>query len=159
MKQICFNPNNYKNTQNELVNDEYFNIENQLNYLVRFVKNDLSDVSLNKIMKREIGKKMSSYKSQDKKNGKFDELQHISYEQLLGKLKSCELKCYYCNSNMFLLYKKRGEPMQWSLERFNNNLGHYYSNTCISCLKCNLQRRTSNHEYFKYSKNLSITKV
>ena len=158
MKQICFNPDNLKNS-NILQNGTYFNLDSQLQYLLEFTKNELTDISLNKTIRREINKKMSSYKSQDKKNGKYDEEQHISYEQLLEKLVSCELKCYYCNSMLFLLYQKRGEPMQWSLERFDNNLGHYDSNTCISCLKCNLQRRTSNHEYFKFSKNLSITKI
>lgn len=158
MKKICFNPDNLKNS-NVLQNDTYFNLDSQLQYLLEFTKNELTDISLNKTIRRELNKKMSSYKCQDKKNGKYDEEQHISYEQLLEKLTSCKLKCYYCNSNLFLLYQKRGEPMQWSLERFDNNLGHYDSNTCISCLKCNLQRRTSNHEYFKFSKNLSITKV
>lgn len=158
MKKICFNPDNLKNS-NVLQNDTYFNLDSQLQYLLEFTKNELTDISLNKTIRRELNKKISSYKSQDKKNGKYDEEQHISYEQLLEKLTSCKLKCYYCNSNLFLLYQKRGEPMQWSLERFDNNLGHYDSNTCISCLKCNLQRRTSNHEYFKFSKNLSITKV
>ena len=158
MKQISFNPDNLKDPR-DLQDEKYFNIENQLQYLLDFEKKELTDISLNKTIKREISKKMSSYKSQDKKNGKYDDQQHISYEQLLQKLTSCQLKCYYCNSNLYLLYQKRGEPMQWSLERFDNNLGHYDSNTCISCLKCNLQRRTSNHEYFKFSKNLSITKV
>lgn len=158
MKQINFNPNNLKDSR-YIQDEKYFNIDNQLQYLLEFEKNELNDISLNKTIKREIGKKMSSYKSQDKKNGKYDDEQHISYEQLLQKLTSCQLKCYYCNLNLYLLYRKRGEPMQWSLERFDNNLGHYDSNTCISCLKCNLQRRTSNHEYFKFSKNLSITKV
>lgn len=158
MKKICFNPDNLKNS-NVLQNDTYFNLDSQLQYLLEFTKNELTDISLNKTIRRELNKKISSYKSQDKKNGKYDEEQHISYEQLLEKLTSCKLKCYYCNSNLFLLYQKRGEPMQWSLERFDNNLGHYDSNTCISCLKCNLQRRTSNHEYFKFSKNLSITKA
>ena len=158
MKQISFNPDNLKDSH-DLKDEKYFNIENQLQYLLEFEKTELNDISLNNTIKREIRKKMSSYKSQDKKNGKYDDEQHISYEQLLQKLTSCQLKCYYCNSHLYLLYKKRGEPMQWSLERFDNNLGHYDSNTCISCLRCNLQRRTSNHEYFKFSKNLSITKV
>ena len=90
MKQICFNPGNYKNTI-EPHDDEYFNIENQLNYLIQFKNNELSDSSLNKIIKQEIRKKMSSYKSQDKKNGKYDEVQHISYEQLLKSMIRCRV--------------------------------------------------------------------
>ena len=157
MKKIMFNPNNDKN--NVFDNDSYYNIEDQLNFLLEFEKEELVDMSLNTIIGKEIRKKISSYKSQDKKNGKYDETKHITYEQLLQKLKFSELKCYYCNEHMFLLYKKRGEPMQWSLERLDNNIGHYDTNTCISCLKCNLQRRTSNYEYFKFSKNLTISKV
>lgn len=159
MKSISYNPQNYKNAHIDDEPDGYYEIENQLNHFVLFERNELTDCSLNKIIKRELRKKMSSYKSQDKKSCKYDEEQHISYEQLLKKLKDSSLKCYYCNERLFLLYKKRGEHMQWSLERFDNNVGHYDSNTCISCLKCNLQRRTSNHEYFKFSKNLSIVKV
>jgi len=48
---------------------------------------------------------------------------------------------------------------QWSLERLNNNIGHYSNNTCISCLRCNLQRRNDNHEYFKFSKQLNIIRM
>ena len=57
-----------------------------------------------------------------------------------------------------LIHKNKKEYLQWSLERFDNNLGHYNSNTCISCLGCNLQRRTDNHEYFKAGKQFSIKK-
>ena len=71
MKQICFNSNNLKNSSLSH-DDEYFNIDNQLQYLLRYEKNELGDISLNKTIKREISKKMSSYKSQDKKNGKYD---------------------------------------------------------------------------------------
>uniref|UniRef100_A0A6C0L043 Uncharacterized protein n=1 Tax=viral metagenome TaxID=1070528 RepID=A0A6C0L043_9ZZZZ len=158
MKRIDYNPENNKHDVIDYNND-YYDINNQLNYLLLFESGQIADCSLNKIIKKEISKKISSYKSQDKKNSKYDEEQHISYLQLLSKLKKCNLKCYYCNEKLFLLYKKRGEPMQWSLERFDNNIGHYETNTCISCLKCNLQRRTSNHEYFKFSKNLTISKV
>jgi len=76
MKQICFNSNNLKNSSLSH-DDEYFNIDNQLQYLLRYEKNELGDISLNKTIKREISKKMSSYKSQDKKNGKYDDEQHI----------------------------------------------------------------------------------
>ena len=158
MKRIDYNPENNKHDLIDYNND-YYDINNQLNYLLLFERGQIADGSLNKIIKKELSKKLSSYKSQDKKNSKYDEEQHISYLQLLSKLKECNLKCYYCNEKLFLLYKKRGEPMQWSLERFDNNLGHYETNTCISCLKCNLQRRTSNHEYFKFSKNLTVSKV
>ena len=59
----------------------------------------------------------------------------------------------------YYLYINKNETKQWSLERFDNNLGHYSSNTCISCLSCNLKRRTDNHEYFKMGKQMKINKV
>lgn len=157
MKKIVFDVDNNKN--NNLTDDNYYHIDKQYEMIINFQNNNINDISLNKIIKREICKKISSYKSQDKKSGKYDEEQHISYEELVNKLISCKLTCYYCNNNIYLLYKKRGEPLQWSLERLNNNIGHYSSNTCISCLKCNLQRRTGNYEYFKFSKNMKISKV
>lgn len=155
MKHIYFDANNTKKSHQP--SQEYLYIlEKQYHYLMSF--EDL-DCSYNKIIKSELQKKMYSYKSQDKKTSKYDESKHITYQQLLHKLKTSKLLCYYCRDKLYLLYMKRGEPKQWSLERFNNNIGHYNSNTCISCLKCNLQRRTDNHEYFKHSKNLSIVKT
>ena len=71
----------------------------------------------------------------------------------------CKLTCYYCSENLYLIHKNKKEYLQWSLERFDNNLGHYNSNTCISCLGCNLQRRTDNHEYFKESKQMTKHRI
>jgi hypothetical protein len=73
-----------------------------------------------------------------------------------NKLYESKLKCYYCLCDMVILYNKKRQNTQWTLERLNNNIGHYDSNTCISCLKCNLQRRTDNYEYFKQGKQIKI---
>ena len=112
-----------------------------------------------KICLGELRKKHSSYKSQDKQHSKFDLEQHITLEQLIDKLIDCQMKCYYCNQEVVLLYNRKKDPLQWTLERLNNNLGHYASNTCISCLKCNLGRRTDNHEYYKKAKTMVLKKT
>jgi hypothetical protein len=114
-----------------------------------YEKNEEED---NKNYKLEIRKKLSAYKNQDKLHNKYDKAQHITFEQTIQKLYDSKLKCYYCNNDMLILYNKKREGLQWTLERLNNNIGHYNTNTCISCLKCNLQRRTDNHEYFKNGK-------
>lgn len=101
---------------------------------------------------KEIRKKHSGYKSQDKLKHKYDESQHITLHELVDKLLESQLKCYYCNKDVVILYNKKKESLQWTLERLNNNLGHYKENTCISCLKCNLGRRTENYEYYKKEK-------
>ena len=112
--------------------------------------NDIIDV---------LKKKYSSYKSQDKQSHKYDPEQHITYEQMIEKLYNSKLKCYYCNCDLSILYNKKRLKTQWTLERLDNNLGHYSSNTCISCLECNLKRRTDNYEYFKQSKQTKIVKL
>jgi len=111
---------------------------------------------LKKEYEKEIKKKLSSYKAQDKQKNKFDEEKMITYNQIIKKLYDCELKCFYCQQNTIILFNKKREGIQWTLERLDNNIGHYDSNTCISCLKCNLQRRTDNYEYFKKGKQLKI---
>ncbi len=156
MKQINYDDPFLKKNIN-IESDELYNIENHVKYISDIYYN--IDFSYNKTIIREIKKKYSSYKSQDKLKHKYDEDQHISFDELIKKLFDSKLTCYYCNKNIFLIHKNKKEYLQWSLERFDNNLGHYDSNTCISCLGCNLQRRTDNHEYFKAGKQFSIKKI
>lgn len=133
-----------------------YNIENHLHFVECIDTKE--PFNGKEIIERELKKKHASYKSQDKKKQRYDELQHICYHELIKKLYDSQLKCYYCNTKLYLIYKNKNETKQWSLERFDNNLGHYDNNTCISCLKCNLQRRNENHEYFKFGKQLHVVK-
>jgi len=153
-KVLDFNPflkkDNYEN-------DDIYEQKNHMEFINNIINNVEFDGKKHILQK--IKNKLSSYKSQDKINKKFDEEKFISLSQLLEMIRDSNLKCYYCNCDMLLVYKNKKETKQWSLERLNNNLGHYNSNTCISCLECNLKRRQTNHEYFKYSKNLVIKKV
>lgn len=108
---------------------------------------------------KEIRKKHSGYKSQDKLKHKYDEQQHITLDELIEKMIESDLKCYYCNKDVVILYNKKKDALQWTLERLNNNIGHYKENTCISCLKCNLGRRTENYEYYKKGKTMILQKL
>jgi hypothetical protein len=113
----------------------------------------------NQDITRVLKQKYSSYKNQDKQSHKYDSEQHITFEQMIEKIYISKLKCYYCNCDLSILYNKKRLKTQWTLERLDNNLGHYSSNTCISCLECNLKRRTDNYEYFKQSKQTTIIKL
>jgi len=150
MKNITFTDT----TQRKQVQNLEFDAMVVVQQLIEGIQNETTDACL-----KEIKKKHSSYKSQDKLKHKYDVTQHITLSQLLDKLKESELKCYYCNKEVMLLYNKKKENRQWTLERLNNNLGHYRDNTCISCLKCNLGRRTDNHEYYKKGKTMILEKV
>jgi len=57
-----------------------------------------------------------------------------------------------------VLYEIVREPMQWTLERINNDFGHNYGNVEIACLNCNLHRRTMYHERYLFTKELNIIK-
>jgi hypothetical protein len=96
--------------------------------------------------------------TQDKKKDRYNENTFISLQQLLEKLVESQLNCFYCKSNVLLLYKNFREPSQWTLERIDNNIQHDLNNIEICCLKCNLQRRNQNSDAFKLSKQMKIIK-
>uniref|UniRef100_A0A6C0AX45 Uncharacterized protein n=1 Tax=viral metagenome TaxID=1070528 RepID=A0A6C0AX45_9ZZZZ len=110
------------------------------------------------ILKKELQKKITSYMAQDKKKNRYDNNTFISLNQLLEKLVESQLNCFYCKSNVLLLYKNFREPSQWTLERIDNNIQHDLNNIEICCLKCNLQRRNQNSDAFKLSKQMKIIK-
>lgn len=123
------------------------------------LKKICDNIETNNDFNSELKKKYSAYKNQDKNKNKFDETKHITYLQMINKLYDSQLKCYYCNCELLILFNKRREGSQWTLERLDNNIGHYESNTCIACLKCNLKRRTDSHDYFKQGKQLTLIKL
>ena len=105
-----------------------------------------------------IIKKMNSYQMQDKKKLKFDMVRFITYDQLLEKMIVSRMRCYYCCSRMKLFYQISRDPLQWTLDRLDNTEGHNEGNVVVSCLKCNLERRTQNDEKFLFSKRMKIIK-
>lgn len=152
MKHIIYNYDLKKNI---------YDLNYDISYQIQYIDNIFNDISFqhDKYIHNELKKKYNSYKQQDKLKHKFNPESHISYTEMIHKLYESRLKCYYCNCNVCIIYNKKKTTNQWSLERFNNNIGHYNNNTCISCLKCNLQRRTNNHEYFKFSKQININRI
>jgi hypothetical protein len=152
MKHIIYNDGVKKN-----IYDLNYDISYQITY-IEYIFNDIS-FQYDNYIHNELKKKYSSYKQQDKLKHKFNPDLHISYKEMIKKLYESDLKCYYCNCSVCIIYNKKKAHNQWSLERLNNNIGHYNDNTRISCLRCNLQRRTDNHEYFKYSKQFKINRI
>ena len=53
---------------------------------------------------------------------------------------------------------RNGEPGMVFLDRINNDIGHNDSNVVIACLKCNLKRRTTDADKFKFTKQMKIIK-
>jgi len=107
----------------------------------------------------ELNTKLQGYKGQDIRKDIYNATLLITMEDILEKLLGSKLKCYYCTKHVLVLYKNVRYPYQWTLDRINNNLGHTKDNTCISCLKCNLQRRLMDVKKFDFTKKLVISKV
>ena len=107
-----------------------------------------------KFILRELNAKLNSYKHQDIKKDFHEEANLITLDNIIEKLVSCKLKCYYCNNKLVIIFDKVRDNDQWTLDRINNYDEHTNNNTVISCLQCNLQRRRKNSEKFKFTKQL-----
>jgi hypothetical protein len=107
--------------------------------------------------KREINKKISGYRQQDRKRGKLT-INFICLEDVLERIVASKLKCFYCRERMLLLFNIKKDMKQWTLDRLDNNIGHSKDNVVISCLKCNLDRRCQNDKKFLFTKQMKIIK-
>ena len=92
------------------------------------------------------------------KNARLNHRYKMGRDILVEMLVLSKMKCYYCNENMLLVYENVREGKQWTLDRIDNSIGHITENVVISCLDCNLKRRTMNDEKFKFSKQMKIIK-
>lgn len=106
-----------------------------------------------------LNKKINSYKQQDINKEKYDATSFITIDDIVDKLISSNLECYYCREKTIVFYTHARQPNQWTLERIDNHIGHSCSNTVIACLSCNLQRRNKNSNHFKFAKQLVIKKI
>ena len=137
-KDIVLNQNKHINMLNQLYLGQPFNGAN--------------DILL------ELKKKISGYKTQDINKKLFNKTNFIKITELKEKLVLSKLSCYYCKLPMLLMYDKPREAQQWTLDRINNDQGHNNNNVVIACLKCNLKRRTTDSDKFKFTKQMRIIK-
>ena len=83
----------------------------------------------------------------------------VNLEIIIDKMIDCQLNCYYCKTQMNVLYDISREMTQWTIDRIDNDAGHNYNNFFIACLECNLKRRCRNDAKFLFTKQLTITKT
>jgi hypothetical protein len=145
---------------------EYFTFEKQFelinNYLI-CINNNCNDNETTtdnnfKTMIKQLGKKILGYKQQDINKKLLDSSKFVTLQRIIEKLVQTEMKCYYCNLKMSLLYENVREQKQWTIDRINNDLGHNHDNFVLACLKCNLKRRRQNCDDFLFTKQLNIIK-
>jgi hypothetical protein len=165
---IKFEPekdNEKKPKKREITNSiEWIETENkytyqeQINILNDFFNNSLQDKNLKNIIQKEINKKISGYKNQDKLKNLYDESKFIKKKDALQLLHDSKLICYYCKDDMRLFYDTVRDNKQWSFDRLENEEGHNVNNLVVSCLSCNLSRKTLYHERFLFTKQLGTIK-
>jgi len=138
---------------------EYDNVK-QLTLLREILDNTINDnIPIKSLLKSELIHKIQGYKGQDLKKELHDTNTLITLEDVLFKLCASNLSCFYCSKPILVLYKNVREPLQWTLDRLDNDLSHTKENTCIACLKCNLQRRVMHVDKFTFTKKLKINKL
>jgi hypothetical protein len=144
-----------RNELNDL-SDEFLSYERQVKSINQlFMDGECENM---KLLKREIEKKITSYKTQDISKKIYNESSLISLSEAIEKLVCSKLKCHYCKESVLLFYKNVRDSKQWTLDRIDNDLCHSNENTLIACLHCNLQRRTRDMEKFLFTKQLKIKK-
>ena len=107
---------------------------------------------------KEIAIKLNGYRNQDSLKNRLDLETFITVQQTIDLLVQSNLTCFYCKCFTPILYKNVRDGNQWSLDRIDNDKGHSHDNVVISCLQCNLRRKTMHPERYVFTKKLVITK-
>lgn len=153
-KRVITMRNEWTFTEVELSTD------NQVEYVKQLYSNNLVSENKDKyrIILQQLKTKIAGYRSQDVLKKKYSADEFINIELLLKLLVDCNCCCFYCQLNTQVLYENVREPMQWSLERIDNSVGHNKNNVVIACLNCNLRRRTMHQERYLFTKQLVLVK-
>lgn len=146
--------------QVQFIGELYMNMETDINFNVMMTDTeDKLKYIIKSRLKSELMNKIQGYKQQDIHKDIHHHDTLITLEDVLEKLIGSKLTCCYCSKPILVLYKNVREPTQWTLDRIDNALSHTKENTCISCLKCNLQRRVMDAKKFEFTKKLVIQKM
>ena len=103
-------------------------------------------------------KKIAGYKKQDEKFAIYSAKHSVKVEDVKNMMEACDMKCTHCLSPMLSVYGAR-DPKQWTLDRIDNTMGHNVGNVVMCCLQCNLKRRNTPMEKFRFTKQLCIKKI
>jgi len=143
--------------QTNTLDESCYDEQKQHNMLCQLYLNDEFDEK--NVLLQAITKKLQGYKQQDSKHMIYSKHHFIPIDTTVQRLVESKLKCLYCEQKLMLFYKESKQDNQWTLDRIDNSMGHNTNNVVISCLECNLKRRNTDLEKFKYTKQLHIKKM
>ena len=141
------------------ITEEELQPDAQLMYIRELVNGTNVDISPCQIILKHITQKIAGYKSQDIKKELYEEEKLVDVPYVLKTLENAENICYYCKEPVKVLYENVREPLQWSLDRIDNSIGHNRENVVIACLQCNVGRKTMHQGRYEFTKQLVITKL
>jgi|TARA_B100001287_G_scaffold270997_1_gene270602 hypothetical protein len=113
------------------------------------------DNDLCRVILKQIKSKVSGYLGQDRDKKLVDKEKFVTVRDVITLFKTSRMICFYCKEKTEIMYEYVREPKQWTLERLDNSLGHIRDNVVISCLSCNIRRRTMASERYVLTKELS----
>ena len=133
--------------------EEDYTPENQISLLKSIHTIQMSKYTTAQLcVLQQLSQKLTGYKSQDIAKNIYSPVQFITREGVIKLLIECGLKCHYCKKDIQVLYEIVREPLQWTLDRIDNDHGHNSGNLLIACLSCNLRRKTIYHERYEITK-------
>lgn len=121
-------------------------------------RNEYNNIREKSIIIQELDKKIKCYKQQDIIKKLYNELELVTTQTIFKKLVDCNMLCFYCNCQVYVLYENVRELNQWTVDRIDNSFGHNNDNFVISCLNCNIKRRNINSDKFLFTKQLNLVK-
>lgn len=80
-------------------------------------------------------------KRSDIKYNRYDKEDHITLEFLQEQYTKQDNKCHYCKVIMEHTFERTSNPIQITIERKDNTIGHTKNNCVFSCYKCNITSR------------------
>lgn len=110
-------------------------------------------------IRRHLRDKLSGYRQQDLAKHRFRPEAFATLDFVRDLLLSAEGRCHYCSRPVHLLYPHVMEQTQWTLDRVDNAQGHNRDNVVVACLACNLRRRCTHKEAFRFAKQVKVVKL
>jgi hypothetical protein len=135
--------------------EEFYQQDYQLIFLKEIALN-FEKKEVHKLIISQLESKLNGYKHQDILKKINDDSKIIKINEVIDKIVACNLKCFYCLNDVHILYKIVREMNQWTLDRIDNEKGHFTDNVVISCLECNLKKKKQNSEKFLFTKQMKI---
>lgn len=148
-----------KVAENWTFGDDSLSATNQFANLENLLENGVCEDKCITEIHRQINYKIQSYRSQDIKKSLYDESRFVDYDYVAELLREKQLRCFYCQENVHLMYNAVRDAKQWTLDRMDNSFGHNRGNVEIACLICNLRRRTMYHERYVFTKQMTVVKM